>query len=525
MKKKTFHLITSGILSVSLLLGSFVTVQGAEDELFFGQEDYGSPTEYVEDEYSMDGNNAESDNDNNNDEYSFDDASFSDEDGVITEEIAQEEWSGSPEEYTEPQSSYQSEIPDTGVDDYASAETEEVQDSLVTQDYAQGPDEFLSITDAGDITSSPEITEDVEPEEIHEELLGGPLDPYAESAYGTPAFASASDIDASNILTTCDVYDGSNVEYQNYRTWSSPVTSYLTTSLGGGLMRVQSGAIDGKLLIEYYDRSYNIQGNVTLNLSYPIFGGFFEGPDAYYVLTGQKNKEQSNDKVVFDVAKYTKNWDYVASAYLTGVNTTVPFDAGSARFAMSGKYLIVRTCHEMYTSSDGYNHQANVTIQIDTDTMRVTDYFTDVANSSVGYVSHSFNQFVFIEDDAIVSLDHGDAYPRGLTLIKYPSTISSGYFESGWRTQCLVGNVFSFPGEIGDNYTGASVGGFLASDSHYLIAGNYNDSSDRYAARNVFVEAVPKSGGSPVVRYFTSYAGSSDTASTLLVKADVSSSR
>ena len=60
MKKKTFHLITSGILSVSLLLGSFVTVQGAEDELFFGQEDYGSPTEYVEDEYSMDGNNAES---------------------------------------------------------------------------------------------------------------------------------------------------------------------------------------------------------------------------------------------------------------------------------------------------------------------------------------------------------------------------------------------------------------------------------------------------------------------------------
>ena len=514
MKKKTFHLITSGILSVSLLLGSVVAVQGAEDELFFGQEDYSSPTEYVEDEYSMDGNNAESDNDNNNDEYSFDDASFSDEDGVITEEIAQEEWSGSPEEYTEPQSSYQSEIPDTGVDDYASAETEEVQDSLVTQDYAQGPDEFLSATDAGDITSSPEVTEDIEPEEIHEELLGGPLDPYAESAYGTPAFASASDIDASNILTTCDVYDGSNVEYQNYRTWSSPVTSYLTTSPGGGLMRVQSGAIDGKLLIEYYDRSYNIQGNVTLNLSYPIFGGFFEGPDAYYVLTGQKNKEQSNDKVVFDVAKYTKNWDYVASAYLTGVNTTVPFDAGSARFAMSGKYLIVRTCHEMYTSSDGYNHQANVTIQIDTDTMRVTDYFTDVANSSVGYVSHSFNQFVFIEDDAIVSLDHGDAYPRGLTLIKYPSTISSGYFESGWRTQCLVGNVFSFPGEIGDNYTGASVGGFLASDSHYLIAGNYNGSSDRYAARNVFVEAVPKSGGSPVVRYYTSYAGSSDTAST-----------
>ena len=34
-----------------------------------------------------------------------------------------------------------------------------------------------------------------------------------------------------------------------------------------------------------------------------------------------------------------------------GANTTVPFDAGSARMTHSGDHLLVRTCHEMYKSA------------------------------------------------------------------------------------------------------------------------------------------------------------------------------
>lgn len=69
----------------------------------------------------------------------------------------------------------------------------------------------------------------------------------------------------------------------------------------------------------------------------------------------------------------------------------------------------------------------------------------------------------------------------------------------------------TFPGSIGNNYTGASQGGFEYSDSSYLAAGNY-DADDN--SRNVFVASVSKSGGTPVVRYFSNYAGTSDSATT-----------
>ena len=82
----------------------------------------------------------------------------------------------------------------------------------------------------------------------------------------------------------------------------------------------------------------------------------------------------------------------------------------------------------MYRADDGYNHQANVTIQLDMSTMKITDSFTDVLNNNYGYVSHSFNQFIKIDSDKIVAVDHGDAYPRSIVLTKYKTSVSSGKF-------------------------------------------------------------------------------------------------
>ena len=75
---------------------------------------------------------------------------------------------------------------------------------------------------------------------------------------------------SSSVSTTCTVYKGSNLESQNYTNWSAPVESYLTTSPDGYLMRVQSGAIDGKILIEYYDSGYNLKKTMTLDLPLPV---------------------------------------------------------------------------------------------------------------------------------------------------------------------------------------------------------------------------------------------------------------
>ena len=233
----------------------------------------GDGTEFTEDRYF-------------GDEFSSFDSSFSDNDGFIYEEngensgIVVDEWTGNSEEYKSQSGSDSETFADFGsdiatglqqdmendtaaesgnaTDTVTDAEnvnnTESGNDDAVIQDSVQEPDELLtdslvngaesSLKDKDDIKD----TEDPAAEEIHEALLGGPLDPYAEAAYGTPAFASVSDIKASDIKTSCDIYEGSNVELQDYGTRSKPITSYLTTSPDGGLMRVQEGALDYQLL-------------------------------------------------------------------------------------------------------------------------------------------------------------------------------------------------------------------------------------------------------------------------------------
>ena len=59
----------------------------------------------------------------------------------------------------------------------------------------------------------------------------------------------------------------------------------------------------------------------------------------------------------------------------------------------------------MYTSDDGLNHQANMSFQIDISSMEVLYSAYEVANVLTGYVSHSFDQYITVDDGEIVALD------------------------------------------------------------------------------------------------------------------------
>lgn len=320
---------------------------------------------------------------------------------------------------------------------------------------------------------------------------------------------------AGAATTTCTTYSGTNVETQDYGRCSSTMKSYLSVCEDGSLMRVQYGSsIDG-VLVEYYDEEYNLLSTQIVAEELPLFGGFYETDSNYFLLTGQTNTEESADVEVYRITKYDKNWNRIASTGLYDCNTTIPFDAGSARMDVCGNFLLIRTSHEMYTGSDGINHQANVTIQVDMDTMNITDSYTHVMNSAYGYVSHSFNQFIKIEDNKIVSVDHGDAHPRSIALIKYQTDVSSGKFSSNGN--CKVINVLTFPGDAGENVTGASVGGFEISDSAYLIAGNsviQDESNLTRTTRNVFVASVDKSTDAVTMNWLTNYEEGDGTTST-----------
>ena len=284
------------------------------------------------------------------------------------------------------------------------------------------------------------------------------------------------------------------VNLQQYEwNWSQVSSSYLAVE-NNGYLRV-SPQSSKEIAIEYYDNNFKSQTMQYVEAELPLFGGFYSTSDFYYMVFGQENLEEHDDVEVIRVIKYDKNWNRIAAASVYGANTRIPFDAGNLRMADYGGYLYIRTAHEMYTSEDGLNHQSNLTIEVRESDMKVVDSFYEVMNSSVGYISHSFNQFILVDDNAnLVALDHGDAYPRGAFLGKYDTKAGNEIFCSGY--DCYDGfNVLEYEGNVGDNYTGATIGGLADSDTCYLTVGSsvaQDKNYKEYETQNIYITATKK---------------------------------
>lgn len=266
-----------------------------------------------------------------------------------------------------------------------------------------------------------------------------------------------------------------------------------------GSLRVE--LLNGQELgIFTYDSSNKLTEQKTLPLKLPIFGAFYAGEQYYYVVTGQINPTEDDTKEVLNVTAYTKDWKEAASTAISGINTTVPFDAGSAALCETDGRLYLHTCHEMYTSEDGLNHQANMTFVLNASTLKVIDSFTDVLNVGYGYVSHSFMQYIQTDGENIYRADHGDAHPRSLVV-----TSMSKNAAPGSRTKYQ--EVFEIAGETGANFTGVYPGGFELSSNNCLFAGKAKGKAgnERNAQPNVFVSITSKNLDAPKTVWITDY--------------------
>ena len=332
---------------------------------------------------------------------------------------------------------------------------------------------------------------------------------------GSFAVGETASLQTADVLQTAasssdfETLFGTNVDLQSYGyNWSRPVSSYLSKT-DGGFMRVQAGAEKKWVVVAYYDEGYKLVSRRVISKELPLFGAFYETDDNFFIVSGQENPKESDSVEVFRVTKYDKDWTRLGSCGLYGANTTYPFEAGSCRCANDGKWLVVRTCHKMYTYSDGLNHQANVTMLVDTDAMVMADSVTGVAGTALGYVSHSFNQFVAIQNGKIVALDHGDAYPRSLCLIRYQANVEDGalFDEDSWNDYVVSLDVIEFPGAVGDNYTGAEVGAFEVAGDSYLVAGSYTGQKGDgdYETANVFVASVDRATEAVSITWLTNY--------------------
>jgi len=293
-------------------------------------------------------------------------------------------------------------------------------------------------------------------------------------------------------LAAAPVGPNNTADRQNYYVWAETVTSHLYFRPDGGLTRVERTA--SELLIQNFTHDLEHLSTRSIPLDLPRYGGFFAGEDYLYVITGQSNWEEDDSREVIRVTQYDHNWNRLGHASLCGANTVVPFDGGSLRCDEYNGHLYVRTCHQMYASPrDGLNHQANLTLALRQEDMTITDAAYTVWNNSTGYVSHSFNQFLLVDEDGyLVAADHGDAHPRGIPLFRYRHDLDTSPSQVNYY--CSKVELVTFPGERGDNTTGASLGGLAETSAGYVALYNYDGTGGQsgYGGRHPYFQFVSK---------------------------------
>lgn len=309
--------------------------------------------------------------------------------------------------------------------------------------------------------------------------------------------------------SSCTEYSGSNAGAQDYLVWADTVKSYLTSCGDGTLMRFQYVEGSDGYLVEYYDASYQLLRTKTIAPELPVFGAFYESKSNYFVITGQENKKESAKVECYRITKYDKNWKCLKSVGLYDCNTAVPFAHGSVRVAEQGNLLLVRTCHTMYATKKGENPQADATILVNMKKLKIENSYMKGKNHAFGYVSTSYNQFIQSDGGRFVAVEHGNAYPRALVLIKCGKDANAVSDTSVSRT------LLKIPGQAGDVHTGVSVGGFEVSDKAYLVAGNKIDFDNaENQVRNIFVASIKKTAKKPTLHQITDYKQEKDSAST-----------
>ena len=82
-----------------------------------------------------------------------------------------------------------------------------------------------------------------------------------------------------------EAHYGDNIaEYLTY--YSETLTSFLTETDDGQIMRFQSYKDFDGYLVEYYSKNYVLQKQMMIPEELPIFGEFLETDDYYFIISG-----------------------------------------------------------------------------------------------------------------------------------------------------------------------------------------------------------------------------------------------
>lgn len=246
--------------------------------------------------------------------------------------------------------------------------------------------------------------------------------------------------------------------------WGRTCCSYLFDS--DGTLSVFDVSQDGQgeiLSVDTYEYgSYALLFSRNVPLELDFFGGFYAGEMYNYIVFGCNNIESDGGKEVIRIVKYGKDFERLDAVSLTGAQcaTLRPFDAGTLRMSEWGSELVIHTSRATNAAGEKLDHESQLTIILNTDTMEVTN---DLGLYQGNYVTPSYNQFVRHDNGLFVLLDHGNASHRGLVLHQYNGT------------SYTLSMLLPIPGDTSASCTGITAGGFEVSGSGYLAAINSVD--------------------------------------------------
>lgn len=144
-------------------------------------------------------------------------------------------------------------------------------------------------------------------------------------------------------------------------------------STDSGYMRVYYNGTN--VGVEWYDSSFKLENKKTVAMELSLWGGFYAGKDAYYLVEGQNNTEEDDNAEVIRVIKYDMNWERMGAASITSIQNyfgkvRYPFDWGCVEFTETNGSLYIVTGHEGYVdASVGQGHQGFLMIKVDTASM------------------------------------------------------------------------------------------------------------------------------------------------------------
>jgi len=271
-----------------------------------------------------------------------------------------------------------------------------------------------------------------------------------------------------------------------------------------GFMRVFYD--DENIRVEYYDNSFVLKSKKTVPMELTYWGGFYAAKDAYYIVVGQDNLEESYNKEIIRVIKYDKNWNRLAAAKITGNSdlfggdVRYPFDYGCVEMTEHNGTLYIVTGHEGYVdSSVGRGHQGFLMIAVNQSAMTGSIVDCDLW--------HSFAQYIETDNEHLYVLEQSEG-SRYTQLSKYnmtdydaqsiPVLKYGGSRTSAWAVRCY-----------------ASVDDLALSANNVLCIGTSIDQSlydnvTSDTAHNIYLTVTPKdrfTEESTAIKWITDYTG------------------